>query len=170
MIVGFDPVSMATSPPAPGVVQPRPTPVQPNVERERSGQNSRQKDQGRDKGTAFRAALDAATAADPGQSTPGPHTLFSGHTESDVAAFTRPEKLPLQGPANFSAADGEDLYAEVRTQLNAAVRGLSETAADTGVFSPATQEFVAAAAKYAERFLSVAGQLAKPGESLELRA
>ncbi|MDX2144240.1 MAG: hypothetical protein SFV19_12865 [Rhodospirillaceae bacterium] len=169
MIVGFDSVSIATSPPAPGVAQPRPTPIQPNVERQRSGQQGRQQNPNKDKGTEFRAALDAATSADAGLNSSQRFTATSDKA-ANVVEFVRPEKLPQQGPADISAADGADLYAEVRTQLNAAVKGLSETGPDVTLFSPTTQEFVQAASKYAERFFSVAGNLAKPGETLELKA
>jgi hypothetical protein len=168
MIVGFDSVSIATSPPVSGVVQPRPTPIQPNLERQPAGQQGRQQNPSNDKDTEFRAALDAATAADGGVDASRRFAAAAG--AADTVAFVRPEKLPPTGPANFSAADGVDLYAEVRTQLNAAVRGLSAAGPDVNLFSPSTQEFVQAASKYAERFLSVAGHLAKPGETLELKA
>lgn len=157
MPVGFDPNAISsTTPPPQTVVQPRSIPIQAPGARPKTG-DSRQQDKSKDN-ASFRASLEQVASAE----------SFAAEAQArkiaraiDAQRSARAEKRPDPTPAEVTAGEGADLFAET----------VSHQARTTGgVRVPSSQEFVTAASRYAERFFSVKGAYAKTGESVELSA
>lgn len=155
MPVGFDPNAMSnTVPPPQTSVQPRPIPLQTPTARPKAGDKRQQNNS--NPGPSFRATLATVTGAD----------AFAAEAQArkiaraiEAQRAARAEKRPDPGPAELSADEGVDLLTQAPSQQ---ARG--------AVVVPSSQEFLAAASRYAERFFAGKGAYARPGESLELSA
>ena len=169
MAVGFDSILGAPSatPPPTAIPTPRTTPINPAQERSRSGAEQRAKDQSKDS-AEFRASLDsvAPTSTTVDAIAEVQARRFRRQVEAEKNA--RNEKLPTRGPTELAADEGERLYAAAQKRTAASQQ--TERPDEAELVIPSSHEFLAAASRYAERFLSVANAYAKPGESLEISA
>lgn len=172
MVTGLDAVSTQTvaSSPATAIPPTRPTTIQPGTERGRFN-DRRQKDQSQG-GESFRSSLEQVE---------NKASQFIAEVQArraerkvDDEKIVRAEKRPTTAPAELPVLDRADLYAEAQAlQLRAAVTSKqadTTKSVDEGAYVPSSPEFMIAASRYAERFFSVAGSYAKPGDSLELSA
>lgn len=157
MAIGIDPSVTPHITPPQSTPAPRPIPIQSPGAREKSGADRRQQDKTKG-GETFRAALDEiSTKAE---------ELFAEAQARRAAragaAQTQPraEKLPTAEPAEVAGTDGAELYAQTQ----------SRAAGSEKVFVPSSQEFYAAASRYAERVFRDSSAYAKPGDSVELTA
>ncbi len=165
MPIGIDALQNAGPITPPNEIRPQqPISINPTSPRARSGKE-RGQHQPSDEKSAFRAVLDAVAGTDNPFS---PQAMLQARRAARQEAndkTTFVEKLPTSGPAEIAADQSERLYVEKRAspQREAPPEVISQVI-------PSSPEFFVAASRYAERFFSVQGPFAKPGESLEIKA
>jgi hypothetical protein len=156
MVVGIEgtiPNTATTTPPNP-IPQTPGLRVNPGQDRRAGGRRSSDKDaQGK---SEFKAALDAVTA----EKFAAEVALNARRAlrEAAAAKALRGEKRPTRQPVELGAEESEKLYQATQPVVAGPLN------------IPSSPEFFSAASRYAERFFSVRGPQAKPGESLELSA
>jgi hypothetical protein len=173
MAVGIDSIanSGAVTPPANSIPVGRQAPIHPGTDRARSN-DRQQKDQAKN-GASFQAELEAVeTAAEKFVA-----EVSARRAERKASSADKPvraEKIPREASVELDAEEGAKLFAEaqsVTARTPPATPQRRQTDAGYRGHIPASNEFMVAASRYAERVFAQAGNgVAKPGESLELTA
>ena len=168
MVTGIEniiPNSTAVTPPTAVPPTQRPT-INPAQDR-RTGDDRRDREPGQEQST-FKAALNTATGVGEKFAADASLNARKAIRQAAAAKLVRADKQPKRGSIELGADESERLYAQRQAERARTKRDDIEQ--DAPVVVPSSPEFIEAASRYAERFFSVKGPLAKPGESLELTA